>query len=213
MLIFAFALTIASADSPAIPPSAQQSPPSGAQAYTAAPRETYAPPVVRPYEPPSDFGRQIAEGDADATVRIRPIEAPVAVEAYAETYEARRSRREVSYQQGVEAARISQNARMGPLDGVWRGLDAQGRPVLDLVLSDRGGGRPVEGALKLARSDRTALVDQVATEGETRLIQASLDGQALTLRLRRQGDGWTAELTGFGADRSAVLVRPEGWGP
>jgi hypothetical protein len=171
------------------------------------PAEIYAPPVVRPYEPPSSFGRQIAEGDADASVRTRPLTAPVAVEAYRETYEPNRSPRELSYEQGVEAARISQNARMGPLDGVWTVIDGQGQPILDLVLSDRGGARPVEGGLRLARTDRTALIDSVTVEGDTRILAAVLDGHPVSLRLRPQAEGWSGELTGTGPQQTVSLIR------
>lgn len=181
--------------------------------WSAASSELYAAPVVRPYEPPSDFGRQVAEGDADASVRTRPLTAPVAVEAYSDTYETRRSPRELSYQQGVEAARLRQNARMGPLDGEWRAVDGQGRSVLDLVLSDRGPTRPVEGALRINQNDRTALIDSVAAEGETRIITASVEDQPVILRLHRQGDGWSAEVAGLGRNQSLTLIRPETWAP
>ncbi len=174
--------------------------------------EVYVPPVVRPYEPPSSFGRQIAEGDADASVRRRPITAPVAVEAYRNNYEGRRTPAEVSYQQGVEAARLRQNARMGSLDGLWRVVDAEGRPVLDLVLSDDGAG-PVEGALRPARSDRTALVEVASAGDGTRTVTAAMGADTLTLRLHPAGSGWTGELTGLGAARTVTLARPSGWAP
>ncbi|WGM45728.1 hypothetical protein KOAAANKH_00592 [Brevundimonas sp. NIBR10] len=174
--------------------------------------EVYVPPVVRPYEPPSSFGRQIAEGDADASVRRRPITAPVAVEAYRNNYEGRRTPAELSYQQGVEAARLRQNARMGSLDGLWRVVDAEGRPVLDLVLSDDGAG-PVEGALRPARSDRTALVEVVSAGDGARTVTAALGPDTLTLRLHPAGSGWTGELTGLGATRTVTLARPSGWAP
>ena len=181
------------------------------RAYTAR-TEVYAPPVVRPYEPPSNFGRQIAEGDADASVRRRPITAPVAVEAYRNNYEGRRTPAELSYQQGVEAARLRQNARMGSLDGLWRAEDAEGRPVLDLVLSDDGAG-PVEGALRPARSDRTALVEVASGGDGGRVVTAALAGETVTLRLHPAGAGWTGELIGLGAARTVTLTRPSGWAP
>lgn len=188
-----------------------------AQPYSTVTSETYAAPVVRPYEPPSDLGRQAAEGDADATVRGRVIAAPVAVEAYSASYEASRSPRELSYQQGVEAARQTQNARMGPLDGEWRAVDAEGGAVLDLVLSDRGASWPIEGALRLARTDRTVLIDSVTTAGETRVVTAAVDGRPVELRLHRQGQdqgqSWRGELAGLGRAQSLTLVRPEGWSP
>lgn len=212
MLMLAIALSVLPAlpvTGPATPASEASSPAPQARTYGSGSGEVYVAPAVRPYEPPSDFGRQVAEGDADATIRTRPISAPVAVEAYSDTYEARRSPRELSYQQGVEAARQRQNARMGPLDGVWRVIDAQGRPLLDLILSDSGPSRPVEGALRLADADRTALIDAVAVEGDTRVIHAALNGRPLTLRLHRQGDVWAGELSGD----AVSLVRPDDWAP
>ncbi|CAN5228961.1 hypothetical protein BH09PSE1_BH09PSE1_16220 [soil metagenome] len=171
--------------------------------------QVYAPPVVRPYEPPSNFGRQIAEGDADATVRTRPIAAPVAVEAYRDTYEPVRSPREISYEQGVEAARIAQNRRMGPLDGSWRVTDAQGQTVMNIVLSDPGNGGSVEGAWNLASSDRMGAIDAVVADGDDRVVTASIDGGNATLRLKPSANGWTGSLTGMGHERGVNLTRPQ----
>ena len=185
---------------------------SGQERAWTARTEVYVPPVVRPYEPPSNFGRQIAEGDADASVRRRPITAPVAVEAYRNNYEGRRTPAELSYQQGVEAARLRQNARMGGLDGLWRVVDAEGRPVLDLVLSDDGAGT-VEGALRPARSDRTAPVEVVSAGDGTRTVTAALGTDTLTLRLHPDGADWTGELTGLGEARTVTLTRLSGWAP
>ena len=208
MLMFALLLsaqsTAAAAVAPTTAPVASQ-----ARPWSAASSELYAAPVVRPYEPPSDFGRQIAEGDADAGVRASPIAAPVAVEVYRDSYEARRSPRELSYQQGVEAARLRQNARMGPLDGIWRVVDASGQPLADMILSDSGPSRPVEGALRLAQGDRTALIETVTAEGETRIITTAIDGRPLSLRLHRRGDAWAGDLSGA----AITLVRPEDWTP
>ncbi|CAN5225663.1 hypothetical protein BH10PSE2_BH10PSE2_16850 [soil metagenome] len=210
MLLFALLISGLSGPvaAPAVPASAAQQ-----HAYTALSGEIYAPPVVRPYEPPSNFGRQIAEGDADATVRTGPITGPVAVEAYTDTYEPRRSRRELSYEQGVETARTAQNARMGPLDGVWRVVDADGRPVLGLVLSDQGSGHPVEGALRFDRSDNTAVVEVASAEGGGTVISAPMGGRTVALRLRPWAGGWSGELTGLGRDQQITLDRPAGWTP
>lgn len=184
---------------------------SGLAGPDAAPQtrtDVYAPPIVRPYEPPSNFGRQIAEGDVDASVRTRPIAAPEMVEAYSGAYEPSRTRGEISYEQGVEVARVAANGRMGPLDGAWQVRDAEGRTVMDLVLSDQGAGRPVEGALSLAGSDRIGLIDTVTAEGPDRIVTASIDGTPTTLRLRPAGEGWTGTATGPGRERTVSLVRP-----
>ena len=193
--------------------SGQASTPASAVTAPAASSEVYAPPAVRPYEPPSNFGRQIAEGDADASVRTRPIAAPVAVEAYSNTYEPAPSRGEISYEQGVETARIRQNARMGSLDGVWRVLDQSGRPILDLVLSDRGAGLPVEGALRLTRTERTAPVEVAAEADGRRLVTAALGDARVALRLSPDGAAWAGELAVDGKGQAVTLTRPDGWAP
>lgn len=187
--------------------------------YSAITTDLYAPPTIRPYEPPSSFGRQGAEGDADATVRAAPIPAPVSVEAYDGAYEPRRSPREVSYLAGIEAARRAQNDRMGGLDGQWRAVDAEGRPLLELILTDRGPAWPVEGALTLvhaepaARPDRIGLVSAVTDEGGDRVITAEVEGRRLTLRLQRDGQAWRGQISGLarGAGQPIALVRPETW--
>lgn len=197
MLVFALLISAVSA------PSVVQE-----RTYTAAPPAVYAPPVVRPYEPPSSFGRQIAEGDADASVRTRPIEAPVAVEAYRGAYETQPTRGEISYDRGVEAARAAQNARMGPLDGSWRVQDDHGQAILDIVLSDAGGSRPVEGAWNVIGSDRIGVIDAVTSQGDARTITASIDGSGAVLRLSPTANGWTGTLTGMGRERSVTVIRP-----
>jgi hypothetical protein len=171
--------------------------------------ETYSAPIVRPYEPPSDFGRQVEEGDVSRPIRSRPIAAPVAVEAYAGNYEQNRSTGEVSYVQAVNRARASADARMGPLDGVWSAVGADGRPVLDLVLSDRGPSKPVEGALSLNDPTRsTAPVESVSHDGGEAVIEASVGGRPVRLRLQPAGQGWTGTLTGLGRDQAVSLTHP-----
>ena len=176
-------------------------------AYPAGSTEVYAAPVVRPYEPPSDFGRQVEEGDVGRPIRSRPITAPVAVEAYQGNYEQNRSSGEVSYVAAVNRARASADARMGSLDGVWTAIGADGKPVLDLVLSDRGASRPVEGALSLNDATRsTAPVDRVTRGDQTAEIEASVGGRALRLRLQPSSEGWTGTLSGLGRDQAVTLA-------
>ncbi|QTC90791.1 hypothetical protein [Brevundimonas goettingensis] len=175
----------------------------------AASSEVYAAPVVRPYEPPSDFGRQVEEGDVNRPIRSRPITGPVAVEAYQGNYEQIRSSGEIGYVAAVNRARASADARMGSLDGVWTATGADGRPVLDLVLSDRGSSKPVEGALSLNDQTRsTAPVESVTRNGEETVIEASVGGRAVRLRLRQAGQGWTGSLSGLGRDQAVSLTRP-----
>jgi hypothetical protein len=171
--------------------------------------ELYAAPVVRPYEPPSDFGRQVEEGDVGRPIRSRPITGPVAVEAYTGNYEQIRSSGEVSYVQAVIRARASADARMGSLDGVWSAVGADGRPVLDLVLSDRGPSKPVEGALSLNDQTRsTAPVASVVQDGGQAVIEASVGGRPVRLRLQPSGEGWTGTLSGLGRDQAVSLTHP-----
>jgi hypothetical protein len=175
----------------------------------AASSEVYAAPVVRPYEPPSDFGRQVEEGDVNRPIRSRPITGPVAVEAYQGNYEQIRSSGEIGYVAAVNRARASADARMGSLDGVWTATGADGGPVLDLVLSDRGSSKPVEGALSLNDQTRsTAPVESVTRNGEETVIEASVGGRAVRLRLRQAGQGWTGSLSGLGRDQAVSLTRP-----
>ena len=121
----------------------------------------YQPPAIRPFEPPSDFGREQEQGDAgEAPHRAEPL-APVAVAAYDGDYEYAPSTAETAYSQGVTAAELRMDATAGPLDGAWRA------GAVRLVLSDPGDGRPVEGAW--ARDGRmgTAVVegDRVVLRG------------------------------------------------
>lgn len=170
--------------------------------------DVYAAPVIRPYEPPSDFGRQVEEGDVGRPLRSRPITAPVVVEAYRNNYEQSPSLGEVTYEQSVGRARAAADARMGALDGAWTAAAADGRSLLDLVLSDRGGTMPVEGALSLNDAVRTtvAIAAVTRTDGEA-VIEASVAGRPVRLRLQRAGDGWTGVLSGLGRDQAVSLAR------
>lgn len=171
--------------------------------------ELYAAPVIRPYEPPSVFGRQVEEGDVARPIRSRPITEPVAVEAYRNDYEQSPSLGEVSYEHSVARARAAADARMGPLDGTWKATSADGSPVLDLVLSDRGPGKPVEGALSLNDATRTTMaIASVKRSEGTADIEASANGRQVSLRLQRTADGWTGTLSGLGRDQAVSLSRP-----
>lgn len=182
--------------------------------------EVYAPPVVQPYTPPSSFGLQIAEGDADGAMRRRPIAAAVAVEAYRDNYEARRSTRELTYEQGVDRALIAADARMGPLDGRWRVSDARGDTLLDLELFDTSADRPVQGAwTRTTRRGAREMgtVTSVARDGAAVVIEAAVDGRTLRLRLEATEAGWTGHLGDapsadhdrpMSRDRSVSMKRP-----
>ena len=144
----------------------------------------YEAPAIRPFEPPSDFGREEAEGDAETDAHRRPLETPVTVDAYVRSYEFSPGDTEVAYDQGVASAEIRTDQTAGPLDGVWAVTDEAGRELFALVLSDRGG--LVEGGWRGADGDGAATV-------EGRLL--TLDGRG-TLSLEPAGEGWRGMLDG-----------------
>lgn len=173
-------------------------------------QELYAAPVIRPYEPPSAFGRQVEEGDVARPIRSRPITEPVAVEAYRNDYEQSPSLGEVSYEQSVARARAAADSRMGSLDGVWKATTADGQTVLDLVLSDRGQTKPVEGALSLNDATRTTVpVASVSQAADQTVIEASVAGRPVQLRLQMVAAGWAGTLSGLGRDQAVSLSRPD----
>ena len=170
--------------------------------------ETYRAPAVRPYQPPSRFGRETAEGDAATDLHRPPLTAPVAVDDYLGDYEFSPSDSQTTYDQGVAQAAIDAETGMGPLDGRWRIAQPDGRPLLSLSLTDRGEGRRVEGAWR--RLDAPAGVDQmgfagpVSTQGEVVVIPLS-EGE---LRLHAAANGWAGEWIRDGRARPVTATRP-----
>ncbi len=170
--------------------------PYGAPVYTA--------PVVRPFEPPSNFGRVTSEGDGDAGAMRRPLVAPVIVESYRGSYEYAPSGSDTAYDAGVANAERVMDARMGPLDGRWRLRDAEGRTVMTLSLMDQGEARPLEGAFRTA--DAQAEVGPLgAVERSAGALVLDLDGGRLALTT--SGEGWIGVLTRGGSERAVTLVR------
>jgi hypothetical protein len=157
----------------------------------------YQAPVIRPFEPGPDFGRELVQGDAAAERHRRPLEAPVTVEAYVRSYEFMPTDAEAAYEQGVVAAEIRADQFAGPLEGVWRIVDAAGRTRFDLVLHDPGAG-PAEGGWRNGSGWGAATSD-----GAT----LTLDGAGV-LTLERTGAGWRGVLTVAGEARPVSLVRP-----
>ncbi len=157
----------------------------------------YQAPVIRPFEPGRNFGREQPQGDADGELYRRPLETPVVVEAYVRSYEYTPSDVEAAYEQGVTSAEIRADQGAGPLDGSWRVVDGSGRTLYDLVLSDPGVGA-VEGGWR----------------GRDSWGAATSDGATLTLEsvgamtLERTGTGWRGQLTISGETRPASLIRP-----
>ncbi|MDY6924635.1 MAG: hypothetical protein SWI22_11835 [Pseudomonadota bacterium] len=163
----------------------------------------YTAPVIRPFEPGSDFGREIAQGDGANTAHRAPLTAPVTVEAYAGSYEATPTDIETAYEQGVASAEIRADQMAGPLDGAWRVVDATGATLYDLVLMDSGSG-PVEGGWR-----------GVGGDGGRGSGAAVSDGRSLTLEgggviaLQKTDGGWTGRLTLDGQTRPVTLSRPD----
>jgi hypothetical protein len=170
----------------------------------AAEPRVYQPPVVRPFEPPSNFGRVQAEGDGGGDTRRAPIVAPVAVEAYARSYEYTPSTADSAYDRGVDDAEAAMDARMGPLDGLWRLIDQEGRTVGRLALSDPGPNRSVQGALRLSDGSG-GLVPLGQTERDPdRLVLEAAESQ---LDLMASPAGWAGVLTEDGRRRTVRLIR------
>ena len=157
----------------------------------------YQAPVIRPFEPGRNFGREQAQGDADGDLYRRPLDAPVVVESYVRSYEYTPSDVEAAYEQGVASAEIRADQTAGRLDGAWRIVDAAGRTLYDLVLNDPGVG-PIEGGWR----------------GHEEWGAATSDGAILTLEgsgamtLERTGNGWRGVLLIDGQTRPASLIRP-----
>ena len=189
MMVFALiSLVLSSMQSAAVPWSAQ----------------VYQAPTVRPFEPPSNFGRVTAEGDGGGDVRRRPIPAPVSVEAYRGSYEHAPSRSDNAYDAGVENAERTMDARMGPLDGRWRLKDGEGLTVMTLSLTDERETRLLEGAYRTA--DAQAEVGPLtATERSAGALVLDLEGGRLALRA--SGEGWAGTLARDGHERAVTLVR------
>lgn len=160
--------------------------------------ELYTAPVIRPFEPGPDFGRETAEGDVGPAPHRAPLTAPVTVDAYDGAYEVTRTDAQIAYDQGVASAEIRADQTAGPMDGAWRIVDAEGRTLYELVLMDPGAGT-VEGGWRDARDRGAAVVS-----GRT----LTLEGVgAITLEPAR--GGWAGRLTANGQTRPVSLTRPD----
>lgn len=169
--------------------------------------ETYQAPAVRPFEPPSGFGREEAQGDATTDRHRHPLTAPVDVNAYVGNYEVSPTDAEIAYDQGVAQAQIDADARSGPLDGRWRVTSSDGKPLLFLALTDLGGGRMIEGAWR--RLDLPAGTDQGGPAGPAfksgDIAVIPLSGGEL--HLRPAARGWTGDLIQNGRARPVTVSR------
>ncbi|GAA0870185.1 hypothetical protein GCM10009116_20210 [Brevundimonas basaltis] len=164
--------------------------------------ELYQAPVIRPFEPGADFGREMAEGDAASPARRRRLTAPVTVEAYRGSYEATPTDIEIAYEQGVASAERRADQTAGPLDGLWRISDADGRPLYEVLLMDPGVGL-VEGGWRDGRDAGGAVSD-----GRTLTLEGLASGDGVIV-LDRAGEGWRGRLTADGQTRLVTITRPD----
>ena len=160
--------------------------------------ETYSAPVIRPFEPGEEFGREGAEGDAAPRPHRPPLTAPVTVDAYDRSYEAAPTDLQIAYEQGVASAEVRADQTAGPLDGAWRVSGEGGRTLYDLVLMDSGSGR-AEGAWRRERDYGGAVA-----EGGV----LTLEGGAGAIRLERDGAGWRGRLVVDGRPQPVTITRP-----
>ena len=79
--------------------------------------ETYQPPVVRPFEPPSDFGREQAQGDSGDAAHRRALTQPVVVGAYVGSYETSPSDAETAYARSESRSTAAASAHRDLDDG------------------------------------------------------------------------------------------------
>lgn len=165
--------------------------------------ELYQAPVIRPFEPGSDFGREIAEGDAANPPRRRALTTPVTVDAYRGAYEATPTDIEIAYEQGVASAELRADQTAGPLDGLWRIDDAEGRPLYEILLIDPGVGL-IEGGW---RGDRDA--GGAVSDGRTLTLEGLSPEGGGVIVLDRAGDGWRGRLTVDGRTRDVTITRPD----
>lgn len=160
--------------------------------------EPYRPPVVRPYEPTSNFGREAeAQGDSAGDLHRRPITTSVGVDAYDGSYEFSPTDSETTYNQAVTSAEMRADERSGPLEGRWAVTDARGEALFGLVLSDPGDGGLIEGGWRRgsARGGATLVDDGLELEGSG------------LLTLERTATGWRGVLTADGRSSDVILSR------
>lgn len=175
-----------------------------------SPDRPYERPTVRPYEPPSDFGRETAQGDSEGSVYRRPLTASVVVDDYRHSYEVSPTDAEVAYDQGVTQAERDSDGRMGPLDGRWTLRDGRGRVIAHLVLFDAGEDWSIEGAWmrpgRPGAAGALAPVEEISRAADGSLSARLGDLGVLTLT-PSIGGVWASTLR-RGDDATPVALTP-----
>jgi hypothetical protein len=208
VLILAVALLLQDtgpAPTPADTPAAGATVPDAVPAAEVPAADLYQPPRIRPFEPPPDFAAPV---DARAPAAgPRALDRTVTVETYAGDYEAADTATDLAYAAGVRAAESRVNAGMGPLDGLWRVVDREGRTRVLLAIVDPGGEAPVQGAWMIPGAPPA--VDDGALGGEVRgPDEVRLATGAGTLRLTLRGGVWRGQLVGDDGATAVSLRRP-----
>ncbi len=108
----------------------------------------YEPPRVRPFEMPA---ARTPDGPIPYS-RTAPLpNAPVRLEEYRGSYEGAKNPLEQVYEAGVQGRFQAAQQLLGPLDGQWRLLGPDNRPLYSLLLNDSGGPE-IEGAWRDLRA-------------------------------------------------------------
>lgn len=137
-------------------------------------------PEVRPYEPPP-----VLAGPS-SRAPVEPPSEPVTVDRYRRQYEGAPAPQEEAYEAGVRNSVLAAQARMGPLDGAWRLMEADGTPLFSFLFND-----PAEGETEGAFRDLRATS---AAHGSGFLTSARREGRSVVMRFYEPGMTETSTL-------------------
>lgn len=196
------------------------------RAAAAAPAPVAAPEIVPPLaRPPSDAASAVRPFEMPPVIRTEPEpyafplpEAPVTIEAYRGQYEPPKDVVQARYDRGVMDNLARAAARAGPLEGVWRVADPDGRALFQLALIDADGGDvEVEGAWRDLRATATlggsGPISFARVDGgvlELRFYEAGRSEPTLMTLRRVRGDRWTGDLAAAGQAPRPVAMTPDG---
>lgn len=185
----------------AVAPPVVVAPPARPAAATVRPFEM--PPVIATEPPPPAW----------------PLpESPVTIEAYRGQYEPPKDVVQARYDRGVMDNLARASARAGPLEGVWRVADADGRALFQLALIDADAAdTEVEGAWRDLRTSGTpggsGPISFARADGgvlELRFYEAGRSEPTLMTLRRTRSDRWTGDLAAAGQAPRPVAMTPDG---
>jgi hypothetical protein len=196
------------------------------RAARATPAPVVAPEVVPPpARASSDAARAVRPFEMPPVIPTEPTpyafplpETPVTIEAYRGQYEPPKDVVQARYDRGVMDNLARAAARAGPLEGVWRVADPDGRALYQLALIDADGGDvEVEGAWRDLRATATpggsGPISFARVEGgvlELRFYEAGRSEPTLMTLRRIRGDRWTGDLAAAGQAPRPVTMTPSG---